>query len=226
MHQGVIQRRMARLTVLAGASLFLAFAIGSVAAADDTKPKIDLQADLTTIDFSDFEYTRPAAAGTWRAPIQSSEGFWEQRFLPKVNYRLGHLSAIHLDRHANGALAESLLYDQALRSAQNGVEKAARDALEEILIDESVIGRMLGRTPAGAADEPGPRKSLRWDLGVRHGTPRVGLRYRLDGRQLRFHVDFEGSVGLDLRGRAARSYIAARYDARRDVYSVGCLLPF
>jgi hypothetical protein len=170
----------------------------------------------------------------WKSALpESSPGFWDERFLPAVEHRMSHLSAIHLQRSVSGSLTDDLFYDIATHEARRGLERATRMAFETMLLEETSIGRLhdrivnrANRVKRETSGEGGGKSRFDFDLGISHSLPRFEMSYSLDKADLNLRVDYDGLAQLEFRPLNTRSRVWARYDPWDDRYSLGCRLEF
>jgi len=237
-------RGSARCTGLA-VGLALALALAPAALCAD---------ELSLQELREIEATRPrltpAFSGTiFRAGLADHGGLdaprnvdwnahsFQAHWLATVEGQLQRISHGDLATYPGRPLDEEMYYESVNQAAFTGLRRATGRALEEYLLAETGLDRVIerfgnrvdGTTLAGKfSGRLSSPRAVSIDLGVSSFWPEVQLKPRLGDDKMRIRIRANGLVGLDYRTArwGGQSWVATRLDPVRQRYTFSYLLAF
>ena len=158
---------------------------------------------------------------------------FQAHWLASVEGQLQRIRHGDLATYPGRPLDEEMYYETVNQAAYTGLRRATGRALEEYLLAETGLDRVIARfgdrvertTLAGKISSP---RALDIDLGIASFLPEVQLKPRLGDDKMRIRIRANGLVGLDYRAARAggQSWFAARLDPVRQRYTFSYLLAF
>jgi len=158
---------------------------------------------------------------------------FQAHWLASVEGQLQRISHGDLATYPGRPLDEEMYYESVNQAAYSGLRRATGRALEEYLLAETGLDRVIARfgnrvertTLAGKISSP---RALSIDLGISSFLPEVQLKPTLGDDRMRIRIRASGLVGLDYRAarRGGQSWVAARLDPVRQRYTFSYLLAF
>jgi hypothetical protein len=158
---------------------------------------------------------------------------FQAHWLASVEGQLQRISHGDLATYPGRPLDEEMHYASVNQAAYTGLRRATGRALEEYLLAETGLDRVIerfgnrveGSTLAGKISSP---RALDIDLGISSFWPEVQLKPRLGDDKMRIRIRANGLVGLDYRAArtGGQSWFATRLDPVGQRYTFSYLLAF
>jgi len=168
--------------------------------------------------------------------VSPSKRFYQERFLPELNNRLGYMSNLDLVTIPGQSLNEHLRFEALQDDTQSNIEKAARDSFSDFMLEETslrkvmaAIERRAGRGGGGGGGGEKTRRAggAKFDVGFSSGLPVLKMDYLLRGSTLSFAVKTTGHTEIEYkRSGFSRTRMKAVYSPIAEWYSVSCLVAF
>lgn len=156
--------------------------------------------------------------------------FHTAKLAPRVSMELESLSAFQRVSEPGQRLQEHMLFEQLTASVRRDIERVARKAVKNYLIDvinlDRGIDSIKSRVRGESVERVERRGGMGYRLGFHSGLPVVGVSYDAGPGKIGVKVSADGAVGLRYRdSRMRQADFSASFDGD-ERFEIRALLAF
>ncbi len=165
-----------------------------------------------------------------------SPGFYKGRLIPRMQNQFQGMGSWKPMQLHGGSVLEDPRYDQMTQAAERGVQRATQRALEDFLLQDTVIGHAAdvveaklkslfsggsGKSAAGSLRAP-RRTGWEFGFGISSALPELEIEQRLSNARLQFGISAGGVATVEYGAwNGRRTWVKGEINPFRDEYRMG-----